>query len=176
MKKVPIVLAAALIVGAGALAYRHFHQGPEKAPGTASSPNAQPAGDATVSGTLSAGRIAYFQNLSTGETQRWRFGAGADSPALEPVQAVESSWSALVYAERGWAGDDAIVWRNADSGELRLWRAGNNAAPVAAEIVPYTGDEWHVAALGDTDADGDADLVWVDRQGGVAAFPTPACV
>lgn len=174
MKKVLVVATGALIVGAGVLAYRHFRQAPDEAPGTASAPSAQPAGEPAVSGARSAGRIAYFQNLSTGESQRWRFGAGADVPALEPVQAVENSWSALVYAERGWGGDDVIVWRNAVGGELRIWRAGTDAAPVAAEIVPYTGDEWHVAALGDTDADGDADLVWVDRQGGVAVWTLDA--
>ncbi len=171
MKKALIIVIAVLAIGGGVLVYRDLGKPPalpdavpstDRGIGSASSP--------ASTGPQPAGRAVYFRNPSSGENQRWRFGAAGQVPAMEPVQAADPGWSALAYAESAWGGDDAILWQNTATSELRLWRIGTDGSPKATEVVPYTGNEWRVAALADTDADGDADLVWIDDKGGVAVW------
>lgn len=176
MKKALIIVVAVLAVGGGVLVYRDLAKPPAR-PGAAAPVTDRTTGSETPAAPAEpkpASRVAYFRNPSTGENQRWRFGADGQVPAMEPVQAAEAGWNALAYAERGWGDEDAIIWRNATSLELRLWRVGADGAPAAAEVIPYIGTEWQIAALADADADGDADLVWVDGNGGVAVWTLDA--
>lgn len=174
MKKVLILLVAALIAGAGWLILRDLRSGDAATAaadgaGPTVEQTADPASDTTAAAPERVpGASLLWRRLPAGDNLLWHFGRDG-APFSLAAQAAGPEWVAVAHAPGGWGEGDVVAWRNDATGELRLWQLLGEGEPRSVALPPAD-EGWRLAALADADGDGDADLVWVRPGAGVAVW------
>ena len=111
-----------------------------------------------------------WQNLSTGQTGVWYFGANG-----QPVSFVSmptqppAGWLCEGSADFNDDGRADLLWRNQTSGQMGVWYLGgaDGLAIQNIGIVATAGSpSWAIVGLSDLNSDGVPDLLWQQINGG----------
>ncbi|MBM4105755.1 MAG: hypothetical protein FJ257_05620 [Phycisphaerae bacterium] len=111
-----------------------------------------------------------WQNLSTGQTGVWYFGANGQPASFVsmPTQP-PAGWLCEGSADFNDDGRSDLLWRNQTSGQMGVWYLGgaDGLAIQNIGLVATAGSpSWAIVGLSDLDSDGVPDLLWQQVSGG----------